>query len=135
MMPTLFIQPAKREKFIRLITAEIEHSLKVEPGILRFDLAADQSDPNAIHVYAVYEDEAAYAFHVAQPYYKELMDNILPCFSRPPLMREATNLLPRDADWARLARERKRKPARPGKPARKKAPRAPRPARKSARKK
>ena len=27
MMPTLFIQPAKREKFIRLITAEIEHSL------------------------------------------------------------------------------------------------------------
>ena len=123
MMPTLFIQPAKREKFIRLITAEIEHSLAVEPGILRFDLAADQGDPNAIHVYAVYEDEAAYAFHVAQPYYKELMDNILPCFAKPPLMRMATNVLPRDLDWARLAAARKRagrKGVRPRKAARKK---------------
>jgi quinol monooxygenase YgiN len=143
MMPTLFIQPAKREKFIRWITAEIEHSLAVEPGILRFDLAADQSDPNAIHVYAVYEDEAAYAFHVAQPYYKELMDNILPCFAKPPLMRMATNVLPRDADWARLAAARKRKPAgrrkaaRPGRGARGKGAGAGRrkPARKSARKK
>lgn len=135
MMPTLFIQPAKREKFIRLITAEIEHSLAVEPGILRFDLAADKSNPNAIHVYAVYEDEKAYAFHQAQPYYEELMKNILPCFSKPPLIRVATNVLPRDADWARLARERKRRPARPGKGARKKAPRARKVARKAARKK
>jgi quinol monooxygenase YgiN len=135
MMPTLYIQPSKREKFIRLITAEIEHSLAAEPGILRFDLAADQSDPNAIHVYAVYEDAAAYAFHQAQPYYKELMANILPCFSRPPLIRMATNVLPRDADWARLAAERKRKPARPGKAVRKKATRARKPVRKTARKK
>jgi quinol monooxygenase YgiN len=108
MMPTLYIQPAKREKFLRLITAEIEHSLAVEPGILRFDLAADKSDPNAIHVYAVYADEAAYAFHQAQPWYKELMADILPCFARPPLIRTATNVLPRDADWARLAAERRR---------------------------
>jgi len=111
MMPTLYIQPAKRDKFLRLITAEIEHSLKVEPGILRFDLAADKSDPNAIHVYAVYEDEAAYAFHQAQPYYKELMESILPCFARPPQMRTATNVLPRDAEWMKLAAVRRRKPA------------------------
>lgn len=125
MMPTLFIQPAKREKFLRLITAEIEHSLAVEPGILRFDLAADQSDPNAIHVYAVYQDEAAYAFHVAQPYYKELMDGILPCFSKPPLIRMATNVLPRDADWKWLATARRREAAARRKTAREKAARKP----------
>ena len=130
MMPTLYIEPERREEFIRLITAEIEHSLRVEPGILRFDLAADQSDPNAIHVYAVYEDEAAYAFHQAQPYYKELMEKILPCFSKPPHIRVATNLLPRDADWARLAASRKRKPARPRQAVRKKPARPRRPARK-----
>jgi quinol monooxygenase YgiN len=130
MLPTLFIQPAKREKFLRLITREIEHSLAVEPGILRFDLAADRSDPNAIHVYAVYEDEKAYAFHQAQPYYEELMKNILPCFSKPPLIRMGTNVLPRDADWKRLAAARRREAAAQRKAARKKAPRARRPARK-----
>ena len=133
MMPTLYIQPQRREKFLRLITAEIEHSMKVEPGILRFDLAADQSDPNAIHVYAVYEDEAAYAFHQAQPDYKELMDQILPCFAKPPHIRVGTNVLPRDADWARLAATRKRKPPRPRKAApkaRKKSAHARKPARK-----
>ena len=109
MMPTLFIQPEKREEFVRLITAEIEHSMRVEPGILRFDLAADQDDPNTIHVYAVYENEAAYAFHQEQGHYKELMEAILPMFAKPPLIRVATNVLPRDADWTALAAERKRK--------------------------
>jgi quinol monooxygenase YgiN len=135
MMPTLFIQPAKREKFLRLITAEIEHSLAVEPGILRFDLAADRSDPNAIHVYAVYADENAYAFHQAQPYYEQLMKDILPCFSKPPLIRMGTNLLPRDADWTRLARERRREAAARRRAARKPVPRTRKPARRTARKK
>jgi quinol monooxygenase YgiN len=134
MMPTLFIQPAKREKFLRLITAEIEHSLKVEPGILRFDLAADQSDPNAIHVYAVYQDEKAYAFHQAQPYYEELMKNILPCFSKPPLIRVARNVLPRDADWRRLATARRREAGARRRAAREKATRARKPARRARKK-
>lgn len=129
MLPTLYIRPERREEFIRLITAEIEHPLRVEPGILRFDLAADQSDPNAIHVYAVYGDEVAYAFHQAQPHYQELMEKILPCFALPPHIRVATNVLPGDADWARLAAARKRKPARPRQAARRKGAR-PRPVRK-----
>jgi autoinducer 2-degrading protein len=112
MMPTLHIRPERMEDFIRLITAEVEHSLKVEPGILRFDLARDKSDPNAIHVYAVYEDEAAYAFHQQQPYYKELMEKILPCFSKPPDIRMAPNVLPRGAAWAKLAASRRKGPKR-----------------------
>jgi (4S)-4-hydroxy-5-phosphonooxypentane-2,3-dione isomerase len=102
MMPTLYIQAQHREEFFRLISAEVEHSLRVEPGILRFDLARDQADPDVLHVYAVYKDEAAYAFHLQQPYYQELMSKIAPLFSREPTIRVATNLLPRDADWAKL---------------------------------
>jgi quinol monooxygenase YgiN len=102
MMPTLHVRPEAMDEFLRLICAEIEHSLRVEPGILRFDLARDRDDPYAVHVYAVYRDEAAYAFHCEQPYYKELMARIAPLFSRPPEIRTATNLLPRDADWARV---------------------------------
>ena len=123
MMPTLYIRPERSEEFVRLISAEVDHSLKVEPGILRFDLTRDKSDPNVVHVYAVYEDEAAYAFHQAQPYYQELMEKILPCFSKPPDIRVATNLLPRDADWARLAASRHAKLGRRRQPARKQSAR------------
>jgi len=102
MMPTLHIRPGQMDEFVRLICAEIEHSLRVEPGILRFDLARDRDDPHAVHVYAVYRDEAAYDFHLQQPYYRDLMAKIVPLFSRPPEIRIATNLLPRDADWAQV---------------------------------
>ena len=108
MMPTLFIKPGHVEEFIELIRTEVEHSLRVEPGILRFDLTRDKQDENVIHVYAVYADEAAYAFHQAQSYYKELMEKMLPLFERMPDIRMATNLLPRDADWAELHATRKR---------------------------
>jgi autoinducer 2-degrading protein len=106
MMPTLFIRPEHTEQCIRLIAAEVEHARRAEPGILRFDLARDQADPDAIHVYAVYRDAAAYAFHQAQPYYAQLMQAIEPWFSRPPLIRVATSLLPRPADWESVFRAR-----------------------------
>jgi quinol monooxygenase YgiN len=102
MLPTLHVRPEHMDEFVRLICAEIDHSLRVEPGILRFDLARDRDDPHAVHVYAVYRDEAAYAFHVQQPYYAELMARIEPLFSRPPEIRVATSLLPRPADWEAL---------------------------------
>ena len=131
MMPTLFIEPGHVEEFIELIRTEVEHSLRVEPGILRFDLTRDKQDPNVIHVYAVYADEAAYAFHQAQPYYKELMGKMLPLFARMPEIRMATNLLPRDADWAKLLASRKQALA----PKRRARKRAQRPVRRPARKK
>jgi quinol monooxygenase YgiN len=99
MLPTLFIRPERMDEFLELICAEIEHSLRVEPGILRFDLSRDRGDPNAVHVYAVYRDEAAYAFHVQQDYYRELMERITPLFARAPEIRMGTSLLPRPADW------------------------------------
>jgi quinol monooxygenase YgiN len=106
MMPTLFIRPEHTEECIRLIAEEVEHAQRVEPGILRFDLARDLADPDAIHVYAVYRDAAAYAFHQAQPYYARLMQAIEPLFSRPPLIRMGASLLPRSADWESLFRAR-----------------------------
>lgn len=102
MMPTLYIRPGCREEFFRLICAEVEHALRVEPGILRFDLARDQADPDVLHVYAVYRDRAAYEFHCAQPYYLELMSRLSPMFAREPAIREATALFPRGADWEAL---------------------------------
>lgn len=64
----------------------------MEPGILRFDLARDKSDPNAIHVYAVYEDEAAYAFHRQQPYYEELMEStVIMARSSSPVRRSSAS--------------------------------------------
>ena len=102
MMPDLFIKPEYREAYIEAIIHEVKQGLEKEPeGILRFDLVQDGADPNVIHVYAVYRDEAALHFHQQQPYYVEFMQKTMPWWSKPPVLRSGRNLLPTDADWKR----------------------------------
>ena len=99
MMPDLFIKPEYREAYIEAIVSEVKQGLEKEPGILRFDLVQDSADPNVIHVYAVYRDEAALEFHQRQPYYVEFMQRTQPWWSRPPQLRSGRNLFPPDAEW------------------------------------
>ena len=100
MMPSLFIKPEYREAYVEAIVHEVRQGLEKESdGILRFDLVQDGADPNVIHVYAVYRDEAALEFHQRQPYYVEFMQKTMAWWSRPPLIRSGRNLLPTDAAW------------------------------------
>ena len=100
MMPDLFIKPEYREAYIEAIVHEVKQGLEKEPdGILRFDLVQDGADPNVIHVYAVYRDAEALAFHQRQPYYVEFMQKTQGWWSRPPVIRSGRNLLPTDGEW------------------------------------
>ena len=100
MMPDLFIKPEHREAYIEAIVHEVKQGLEKEPdGILRFDLVQDAADPNVIHVYAVYRDQAALEFHQQQPYYVEFMQRTQGWWSKPPQLRSGRNLFPTDAEW------------------------------------
>jgi len=99
MMPDLFIQPEHREAYIEAIVREVKQGIAKEPGILRFDLVQDATDPNVIHVYAVYRDQAALEFHQQQPYYVEFMQRTQGWWSKPPQLRSGRNLFPADAEW------------------------------------
>jgi quinol monooxygenase YgiN len=58
------------ERFRELILANARHSLQDEPGCRRFDVLVSAEEPRRIVLYEIYEDAAAFDFHVATPHYK-----------------------------------------------------------------
>lgn len=103
LMPDLYFKPEHTAAAIKALVEETTHSIKVEPGVLYFDLMQSKLDPNTVHVYAVYRDEAALAFHQKQPHYGELMKNLSQWFAKPPNLRVAHSAKPGDAPWEKLA--------------------------------
>lgn len=45
-------------------------SLPVEPGCVRFDICQDEDAPCRLLLYEVYDDEVAFAAHLASPHYR-----------------------------------------------------------------
>lgn len=103
LMPDLYFKPEHTAAAIKALVEETTHSVKVEPGVLYFDLMQSKLDPNIVHVYAVYRDEAALAFHQKQSHYGELMKNLSQWFAKPPNLRVAHSAKPGDAVWEKLA--------------------------------
>ena len=58
------------ERFRELIFANARHSLQDEPGCRRFDVLVSAEEPRRIVLYEIYEDAAAFDFHVTTPHYK-----------------------------------------------------------------
>ena len=58
------------ERFRELILTNARHSLRDEPGCRRFDVLASAEAPRRIVLYEIYEDAAAFDFHVTTPHYK-----------------------------------------------------------------
>ncbi len=57
------VKPEHRDSFV---TAAGEHARRAhqnEPGTIRFDVIADESDPNRLYYYEVYVDKAAFDAH------------------------------------------------------------------------
>jgi (4S)-4-hydroxy-5-phosphonooxypentane-2,3-dione isomerase len=70
-----------------------------EPGIVRFDVLSDRTDPTHVVLVEIYRDEAAAAAHKDTAHYQQWRDTVAPMMARP---REATrylNISPDDSDW------------------------------------
>jgi autoinducer 2-degrading protein len=70
-----------------------------EPGIVRFDVLSDRTDPTHVVLVEIYRDEAAAAAHKDTAHYQRWRDTVAPMMARP---REATryvNFSPHDSDW------------------------------------
>lgn len=57
------VRPGARERFIAAVRDDAEHSVRDEPGCLRFDVVQDQDDPDRFYLYEVYADTDAVAAH------------------------------------------------------------------------
>lgn len=63
------IQPERRDDFIRAARRTARDSLANEPGSQRFEIIADEENPNVIYLNEVYADLDAFNTHAGGPYF------------------------------------------------------------------
>ncbi len=63
------VQPDRRDDFVRVARQTARDSLANEPGSHRFELIADQDNPNLFYLNEVYADLDAFNAHAGGPYF------------------------------------------------------------------
>ena len=70
-----------------------------EPGCLRFDVIQDSEDPDRIHLYEIYRDEAAIQAHRNAPHYLKWRDAVKDWFASEPVRRQGVTVFPPESAW------------------------------------
>ena len=63
------VQPEHRDDFVRTAQKTARDSLANEPGSRRFEVLADEQDPNVFYLNEVYADADAFNAHAGGPYF------------------------------------------------------------------
>ncbi|WP_394619362.1 putative quinol monooxygenase [Lentzea sp. JNUCC 0626] len=63
------VQPEHREDFVKVARRTAEDSLAHEPGSLRFEVIADEKNPDLFYLNEVYADVEAFQAHAGGPYF------------------------------------------------------------------
>ena len=80
-------------------TEENATASREEPGVVRFDVLSDRSDPNHVVLVEIYRDEAAAAAHKETAHYQRWRDTVAPMMARPRQSARYVNTSPGDEDW------------------------------------
>lgn len=70
-----------------------------EPGVVRFDVLSDRSDPTHVVLVEIYRNEEAAAAHKDTAHYQRWRDAVAPMMARPRASTRYVNASPDDADW------------------------------------
>ncbi len=94
---TVKIKPGHRDEFIAATKGDAEGSNTAEPRCLRFDVLADNNDPNTVYLYEVYEDRDAWeTAHRGMPHYTQWRETVADWFDGDPQRIETTTLFRRE---------------------------------------
>jgi autoinducer 2-degrading protein len=94
------IRPGRAEDFLAATLVNARASLG-EPGVLRFDVLRDQSDPEHAVLVEVYRDDDASAAHKLTPHYAVWRDTVAEMMAEPRQSTRFSAVFPADADsWA-----------------------------------
>jgi autoinducer 2-degrading protein len=63
------VQPEHREDFVKIARKTGRDSLANEPGSVRFEVLADESDPDVFYLNEAYADVEAFNAHASGPYF------------------------------------------------------------------
>ena len=97
---TIQIQPEHREAFMESMMDDARGSNNDEPGCLRFDVLQDNEDPNKIHLYEVYKDQAAVDAHRQAPHYTKWRGTVQDWFDGEIVRRVASPVFPPEGSWS-----------------------------------
>jgi quinol monooxygenase YgiN len=64
------IDPRQFDPFLPLMLENARRSREQEPGCRQFDVCVDESRPNVVFLYELYDDRAAFDAHLATPHFK-----------------------------------------------------------------
>ena len=96
---TIQIVPEHRDAFMEALMDDARGSVGNEPGCLRFDVLQDLEDPNRIHLYEVYRDEAALEAHRQAPHYLKWRETVKDWFAADPVRVQCDTVFPVDSAW------------------------------------
>ena len=93
------IKKGHKEAFMASMMGDAHGSNNDEPGCLRFDVLQDNEDPNRIHLYEVYKDQAAVDAHRAAPHYTKWRETVKDWFDGEITRSTATPVYPSEGSW------------------------------------
>ena len=97
---TIKAKAEHREEFIEAMLENARSSARDEPGCLRFDVVQDGEDPNRLHLYELYRDEAAFEAHRQTPHFLRWWDTVRDWLDGPLARYTGHNLIPADESEA-----------------------------------
>jgi quinol monooxygenase YgiN len=89
----------KEVEAFRVASVENARASVKEPGIARFDVIQDLSDPTVFVLVEIYRTEDACGAHKKTPHYAAWRDAVAPMMAEPRTSRRYVNVLPDDAGF------------------------------------
>ena len=96
---TINIKPGYKDSFVTAVLDDAIGSVRDEPGCFRFDVLQDESNPNRIHLYEVYQDEAALEAHRQAPHYVKWRSIVNDWFDGAPERVSSSTIFPIESGW------------------------------------
>jgi autoinducer 2-degrading protein len=100
---TIYMKPEHRERVLEELRHDAHGSETHEPGCMMFNIARDDSDPNVLHLFEVYRDDAAVGAHEATPHFQRFAEATKDWHARPYDVVTTTVLYPPVEFWTKRA--------------------------------
>lgn len=81
------LEPGMQGRFLEVVTPNAQASVRDEPGCRRFDILLPQQEDDCIWLYEIYDDEDAFAAHLATPHFAKFKDASEPIVARQTVIR------------------------------------------------
>ena len=94
------VDPGRVDEFLRATIENATSSLQ-EPGVVRFDVIQDETDPAHVVLVEIYRDVDAAAAHKTTVHYATWRDTVADMMARPRSSQKYAPIFPvAEADWS-----------------------------------